>query len=324
MISGVFCTARTNPRFDYLCDSLAVNLARCPHPFELIVVDKLLWNPTITDRRDQLNDAVRGRFSYRHVPPKPNAWQGPYRKTSRDYSDHNGSRNSGIALARGAYVVFIDDETVLDEFWYTHHYRGAVQGVAVAGAYRSYNTAVVENGRVISGELCPGQDHRLEISGPIPKQCSGGWFFGLNCGAPLKYLLAVNGFDEQFAGQAGSDDLCLGLRIERVGCKIYYTPDCMINQIMENHEAICNNPGSGYPKGPEKQKELTLRSGRVAFCNEMLIQNLLDEPKRIWTVGNDFNLQELRARVLSEGVGAFPKERAVTHHWADGQPLLEM
>lgn len=322
MISGVFCTARQSPRFDYLADSLAIALAKCPHPFELLVIDKLLWEPGKVERRAQLDAAIKGRFSYRHIPPKPSAWQGPWRKTKRDYYDLNGARNTGLALARGSHVILLDDCTVFDEAWYGWHYRGAVQGVAVAGSFKTYSTAVVNNGRVMSGELHPGQDHRIEVSGPGAKPGHGAWMYGLNMSFPMKWALAVNGFDEKYSSQGGSEDVDFGVRLERAGCQMYFMPECIIYQILDTHEPVCETTAWGVPQH-KPQKEKLLRDGKMHFKNELLIQDLLmDEPRRVLPAGNDFDLRTMRADALL--TGEFPTARVVTHDWADGQPLEDM
>ena len=325
MISIITCTGRTEPLWEEFIDSLVVSLAKCPHPAELIVVDMKLWdddNAAVGDRREKLERAVKGRISYRHVPPKPCPWQGRYRKTKRDYSAHNCARNTGIALARGGYIVMVDDCIVVDEYWYTHHFRSAIGGTAMAGAFKSYDSAVIERGQIVSGALCSGQDTRLDLGGTGMRPCTGAWLWGLACGFPLKYLLMVDGYDEIYNSQSGGDDCDLGLRVERAGCKVFYNPECFVYQIMTTHEAICNNEASGWPKGPDKQKELQLRSGRVAYSNEMLIQNLLDDKDRIWTVGNEYPIKDLRERALL--TGTFPTEFAIEKHWVDGQPLSEM
>ena len=318
MISIVTCTGRTEPLWPELIDSLVISMAKCPHPAELIVVDMKADEP---GRRAKLDDAVKGRISYRHVLPKPDPWQGRFRKTTRDYSNHNCARNTGIALARGGYIALVDDCSVVDPDWISHHYRAALQGCAVAGAFKTYNTAAIETGVIVSGDLTSGQDHRIEHSGPIAKLCGGGWFFGLNSGAPMKYALAVNGYDEMFGGQAGGDDLDFGLRIERAGCKIYFMPDCMIYQILATHEMICNHNSWGA-KQLATQKELTLRGNQVRYANEMLIQNLFDDAKRTLPVGNNFDLKKMREHALL--TGEFPPVRDLELDWRDGQPLKDM
>lgn len=306
-----------------MADSLVHNLDANPGVgFELIVVDKLLWEKTAAERMYQLAEAVNGRFSYRHVPPKPSPWQGPWRKTkSRDWYDLNNARNTGIALARGRHVALFDDCSLLGEYWLHWHLRAAERGVCAAGSFQSYNWAKIANGKIIEGELWGnGQgDHRGDA---LMKAPSGGWMYGLNTSFPLEAALKVNGYDELYSGQGGSEDAQLGLQVELAGYQVVYFPDCKIYQILEHHEAVCEIETWGKPQ-KTPQKELVLADGIKHFANEWLIQEWFRAPQ-ILSRGNDFNLRELRKKVLSEGYKGFPTGRTLEVDWRDGARLETM
>lgn len=318
MITAILCTGREEPQFGWMADSLSRCLTYYQGPFELIVVDMLLWRDSIKlERRSSLADAVKGRFSYRHVTPKPTPWQGPYRKTSRDYYALCNARNTGIALARGSHVVLFDDCTVLDEQWLKWHGDAANKGLGVAGSFKSYLTATIVDGCVVSGELHPSQEHR----GPIISKAYGGWMWGLNTSFPLEWALKVNGYDEKYDGQGGSEDCCLGVRLERAGCTLVYIPECIINQILETHSPVCDFETWGKPQ-ERKQKERLLLDGKMHFANELLIQELGLNPARTQPLGNEFSLRGLRDHALR--TGDFPTHNSLEVDWRDDERLENM
>ena len=330
MLTAVLCTARREPRFDLMADSFVENLNSNPGAaVELIVVDKLLWGGVerigdilinaVQVRRQQLAAAVNGRFAYRHVSPKPSPWQGPWRKTKKkDYYDLNGARDTGIALARGRRIALFDDCSVLGSQWLRYHLSAVGKNIAIAGSFKSYTKTTSIEGCKVEGELHPAG---IDSRGPDAKPAPGGWMYGLNISFPLDAALQINGFDEMYSGQGGSEDCDLGVRLERSGTKIVYMPQCLIYQLLETHEPICEIETWGKPQ-VVPQKEKLLRDGKMHFANEFLIQELIDEPKRILPRGNDFILSELRREALR--TGKFPTERKLTHDWRDGQPLEEM
>lgn len=318
LLTAGLCTARKDPQFTWMADSFAENLnANSRAAVELIVVDKLLWSSTALERRQQLADAVRGRFSYRHIPPKYSPWQGPTRKTQRDYYDLQNARNSVIALARGQRVALFDDCSVLGDAWLRYHLSAVGKNVAIAGSFRSYNTASKIEGTKVEGELHPcGIDSR----GPKAMKAPGGWMYGLNISFPVDAALQINGFDEAFSGQGGSEDCHFGIRLALTGTQIVYMPNCLIYQILDTHEAVCEIETWGKPQ-IVPQKERLLDDGKMHFANEWLIQEWAKAPYTK-SRGNDFDLSALRREALR--TGKFPTERALTHDWRDGQALVEM
>lgn len=326
LMTAALCTARKNPQWKWFADSFARALEHCPLPVECIVVDKLLWDDSISDgyvtvsyaRRRDLSLAVAGRFPYTHVPPKPSPWQGPWRKTPRDHFALCGARNTALALARGEYVCFFDDCTILDERYLRCHALGAARGLATAGSFKCWDTAVVTDGRILEG--VPSVKGSEDGRGTTLLVASGGWFYGLNCGAPLSAFLAINGYDERFDGQGGSEDCSAGVCIDRAGYKVVFTPQCLVHQVLESHEPVCEYETWGKPQ-PRKQKERVLEADGIPhFANEFLIQELLKDPKWIRSP-NEFDLGELRQKVQARGFEAFSTEFAIETDWRDGAPL---
>jgi glycosyltransferase involved in cell wall biosynthesis len=328
MITCILCTARKDPKFNWMADSYCRALSKINYPVELIVVDKLLWETPyeIHARREQLDRAVLGRFSYRHVAPKPTAWQGPFKKTRRDYFDLNNARNTGIALARGSYCVLFDDCYLLDEEFLLWHAKVAAQNkytpVACAGGFVSYNTANITSGQIVTGSPHPGTDSR----GSSPAYCNGGWMWGLNVGFPLEEALKIGGYDELYSGQGGSEDCDFGVRLERSGNRIVFLPQCKVFQILETHEPVCDYNSTVFGKEDveikSRQKERKLRDGVMHYANEFLIQELHEDRERITPRGNDFDLRALRKMALAEG--CWPTSRKIETDWRDGQLLRDM
>lgn len=325
MLSLITCTIREEPRFDWLADSLAHALAKLrshdlygDREVELIVVDGRLWYNG--DRGEQLTAALENLCpdldGVTHVPPKPSAWQGPTRKTSFDHFDLNNARNTGLAHANYDHVVFFDDNCVLGENFLVEHAKAAARGIALCGTFQTYTRATVEDGRALDGELHPQQDTR----GTEMCRATGGWLYGLNMSFPLTYAVICNGFDEKYSGQGGCDDVDLGVRLERAGCKFVFNPWCSVFQILESHTDL---PGWGVTdENDGKMKERVLADGIPHFANEWLIQELGREPGRFTPLGNDFFLTELMQ--LARAKKPFPVKRAVESDWRDGQKLVDM
>lgn len=254
MISIILCTARRQPRFQEMADSIALNIeflrkANIQEEVEWVVVDKVLWD---NDRKEELKSIVNGRFKFVHVPPKPTVWQGPHRLTKKDYWAKSNALNTGIIYANGESLCFTDDCQLLSENWLFTHFSAHKLGLASCSAYKYVyaGTSKVVDGRLVEGKIQQPGDHRLtsmEVPGPVP----GGWCYGGNWGAPLQALLKINGVDELLDGAGGLEDCLTGVRISRV-IPLWFFPDAPVYQITETHETVTDF--------------LTKESGGARFC----------------------------------------------------------
>lgn len=321
--SIVTCTGRSQPQFAWLADSICRQTAFDVVDLEWIVIDAKLWTDN-NGRRDQLIAAVNGRIRrVLHLPPKPCRWQGPMRLTRSDYFALSNARNTGLIVARGERVAFVDDCSLVDERWLERHLSWAGHGVA--GTYCTYQHAVVEKGVIVSGDYGGyGWDPRRSIHSTSCRT-NGGWAYGLNHSFPLEVALRANGYDELYDGQGGSEDCDAGIRFERAGCPFVWDPECVVYQVLGSHEEIFGHVGWEMPDRPARpQKHLRIRrDGELHFANEVLAERLVfDDVTRHTPLGNPFSLLELRATYMATSDIAHPPLSTVD--WRDGQPLSEM
>lgn len=311
MLTIAYMTNRPNPCFRWFVDSLCNELAATPTECEVVFVDAWLW-PGGEARRNELAQIVGGRLNYRHTPPKPTVWQGPTRLTTQDYFAASNARNTALLLARGDYIVFVDDLSVLLPGWMSQVRHAQQHRYCVGGSYKKMLNLVVENGRVVSFTDNPkGVDSRWPVGsdGGIVAM-DGGGLYGCSCGVPMEYAERCNGYEELCDGM-GSEDTDFGIRVERAGCRIFYNRNMCTYESEELHaqepvakRVIKKTPGTGFPDQ-----------------SHIMLHRVRHEP-RITTIQNYYNLAEVRKSIAAGG--SFPEATQPTHHWPDNQPLSEM
>lgn len=327
-ISIVYCTMRPEPKFKLAADSIAANLEWLKTQVELewIIVDHLTRGANWHSRHSSIDDAVSDRFKYKHVPPKPCRWQGQTKLTTKDYPALCNARNTGLCYATGDYVIFADDCCAFGPGWLEFHVMCARLGGAGVGTYNTYKTANIKGSLLISGVPSGFKDSRDPTQLPANQgitcgqriRSCGAWFYGINCGAPMEYILKVNGFDEAYDGQYGSDDCDFGVRIERAGCKLYHSSSARVYHILDTHDLVFEAGAAAW--GSETPRKLV--GGQPS--NDFLIKQLLSDPHRYYPVGNWFSLYELKHKFQTIRESAFPLGNEMYWDWRDGQLLEEM
>lgn len=314
-----YLTFRAHPRFEWFASSLARELRGMPDvppsTVQVVVIDGRLWTGD-HHRRLGLLQAAMGRIKFEHHEPKPCVWQGPARQTTKDYFAAASARNTALAYAKAGHVAFVDDLSVLVPGWLKAHIHAADNSYVLAGmTSKFHNVEVKPDGSYTLGPpFPPGQDSRL---GQIPDDlelhyCHGGWLYGGTFSVPLETALAVNGQDEVY-DSLGGEDYDFGVRLERTGVLMKITRACGTIEDEDAHHTESaviriDKPWAG-DDGP--------------FSSNFLYKKLMDEKDRYWTVGNDFNIREVRTSVLAGG--EFPQAaKAPMQHWADGQFLSQM
>jgi hypothetical protein len=312
MLTIAYLTFRQRPRFDWFVWSLARE-GVLPG-MQVLVIDGKLDDA----RRDDFKRIVDGRFAIEHHPPKPTVWQGPHRLTTKDYFAAANTRNTALALARHPHIAFVDDLSVLLPGWLKAHLHAAENRYVLAGTTCKYldlqcspDGSWRAGGPSADGRFEAGQDSRLKR---LPDEklhpCYGSWLYGGTFSLPIEHALAVNGQDEIY-DSIGGEDWDFGTRLERLGVPMKITRAC---GTVEDELGHGDNPVIRLDKpwpGPDGP-----------YSSNALLTRLQREASRTWTLGNAFNLRELRERALRGE--PFPIPVAPTHHWVDNQPLSEM
>lgn len=332
-LTVAYLTFRAFPRFDWFLASLDRELRSMPD----------------FDRKDLHVVVVDGRYPTRqfqgrpslpleNTAPKPTVWQGPHRLTTRDYFCAANARNTAFARARHAHVAFVDDLSVLVPGWLAAHVHAATHGYVLCGTTNKCKGIVVDaDGRIARvTPFPPGTDSRLRNLPPSGElvACSGAWLYGGTFSVPLEHALRVNGQDEVYDG-LGGEDYDFGMRLERAGSKLFITRACGTFEDEDGHHAETPMVRLDKPWPPRERRparSLTAagwtlpaepdRASDGPYSSNYLLHRLGRERGRSWTLGNPFNLRELRARVLAGE--PFPVPDGPREHWVDGQPLAEM
>jgi hypothetical protein len=310
-----YLTFRMHPRFEWFARSLAREFRSMPDvdpkDVQIVVIDGRLWHEDMHRRLGML-DAAENRVHFEHHPPKPSPWQGPNRQTSKDYFCAASVRNTAFAYAQAPHVAFVDDLSVFLPGWLKAHMHAAGHGYVLAGTTcKNRNIAVNAAGEITAFETFqPGQDSRLAMIRGGLTPISGSSLFGGTFSVPLGLALACNGQDE-INDTIGGEDYDFGIRLQRAGGSIYLS-DCGTFEDEDGHHAEApmvrlDKPWAG-PDGP--------------YSSNFLLNKLLRETPRTWSIGNEFVLRDLRTQILAGG--EFPPPRPDLRHWVDNQPLSEM
>lgn len=301
MLSLIYITSRKEPHFDWFISSLRREmreLGDVPLP-ELVVID-------FHHSKDRLPYGMGWVGPIKWASPKPTPWQGKYRLTDHDAFAASNARNTGLCLASGTYIVFIDDVSVLVNGWLAAAMESMRENRITCGAYRKVKELAVDMEGNITRWIAfsGGDDTRWKDGRSEVVKCPANWLYGCSFGAPVETLLSVNGFDEALDGLS-FEDVCLGLRLEKAGHQLWYDQKMLTFESEEAH----------HVPGDEKFK----RHNRPIAGHQDLAWWMLDHVKSNHMALGTPDLRTIRNDCLSGK--AFPNHAGM-FVFPDGKNLL--
>lgn len=272
-ITVILVTKRSDPKFEWALESLKNQTYK---DFEYIIIDGY-YNRRNENIRQLIKD-MNIDFPILYLPEKPSRWKGQRAQISN-------ARNTGLIFTSGQYITFHDDCIKMAPNWLDKHLEYLKQGYIVASSWIGYGN-IGKDGKGISGSL----EYRAEVI-KKPQVMTAAWFYCANCSFPLQAGLDINGFDEDYDGEIGQEDLQFGLRLERKGYSMMFDPTNLVEVYSASH----------YYDKLVKPIDILLKDGKEHFSNEWLTQKFMDDPGRILPYGNFFDLRIIRNTIKDSG-----------------------
>ena len=286
-ISVVLITKKLDPKIEWALDCLKNQTFK---DFEYIIVDGYY-----NKRKDEVKKLIidKGvKFPVLHIPDKPSRWRGQRFALSN-------ARNTALIFATGQYIVHHDDCCKMPPNWLEGHLGWLEKGYLATGSWIGYQ--FLQDGKGIEGVY--GLEYRSKII-KEPKEISAGWFFGANCSYPLEAALDINGFDEEFDGELGQEDINFGIRLERKGFKTIFDPALQVEIFMMTHR---------YEKMIPPVNKM-LNDGKLHFSNEWITQRFLSDVTRTMPYGNVIDIRGTR-KMMKEGGYSIEKMYEMMKGW---------
>lgn len=250
-----YTTFRFNPRINWFFSSLKRELIRCDfnEHCKIMIVDYHSQFHS-SERYEYYNNEFQKYFSDTiHtmcvIPPKPSAWQGPWRCTQKDYFAPSDTRNTVFINCQTPYIVFVDDLSALSVGWLDVVMWGLLNNKVIIGSYKKVKNLKCNNeGEIIFDEIV-NVDNRYtlpNIKNDFVQKVPGEYFYGCVFGLPLELALKVDGFDESFDGQGG-EDMDFGLRLGKQS-DVYYSKQMLVYEDEFLHFESGNFKPDSVPK----------------------------------------------------------------------------
>ena len=184
--------------------------------FEFILIDHF------ADERRHITDRYKDKIRIKHTREKPTIWhtlkepEGFETKLRMKFPSVCNARNTGIILADGELLVFLDDNILLEPKTLETAWKWYQKGCGLKILRHRYN---FDGNRITldpAGYSDPSYN-RLWTDGYQEHTYRGAWTNAV--AIPLEMELEINGFNEDFDGVVGCDDIEHGIRLNNLAKK---------------------------------------------------------------------------------------------------------
>jgi hypothetical protein len=276
--------------------------------------------------------SMASEFPFLHVPPKPTVNQGPHRLTKNDYFSPSNARNTALCCAKGEWLAYVDDVSVLRPEWLKAVELAMNGNYICCGAFRKVKNLVVEKGLVKSfdphmqdvldkdgkptGEKKDvGMDSRwMQVPSLDAVDCPPSWLFGCSVVVPCSALEKINGWPEAVCDSTGvgAEDGYVGIALKNTGHNLKYDKRMLTYESEELHgqqpQMLRMNKGDkNKPKEMKDWKAVYMLKDATRFDN-----NFHPFP----------DVAALRRNIVNGG--SFPVPTEPKMDWYDSQPLSEL
>lgn len=298
MLTIGYVTARKDNQVRWFFDSLDRELGGRYGDVQIVVVDFWAEAQRSGEQWTAAEASVR-RGAYasrckkpevlRVVPPAPNVWQGPHRRTRDHFYAKSNALNTAVMHAKGDQLLLLDDLSVLSVgFFKSVHEALRHPQRITCFSFDKHDAMVVENGRIVSSRpKAPRPQDDRSYSGINPR-VPAAWTYGGAILVPMEVILTVNGWPQDCDGMR-SQDSAFGIVAGNAGVPIAYDPRAIAIESADRHAP----PGGPVMRGCAE----VVRNGRTR--RDVFFEKCRSGLKRFSNYYGAGGLRQARAKVLA-------------------------